>query len=107
MFNLTALEQLAEEDRLSGVNLWSYKAQNGASIRAALDYLLPYAEGTKQWTHQALNGVDPDSLTAPLLLAAMHYHDAGYLEDAKKVAKNPNAETLLLQAQVEAMLQAR
>jgi hypothetical protein len=107
VFNLTALEQLAQEDRLTGVNLWSYKAQNGASIRAALDYLLPYAEGTKQWTHQALNGVDPDSLTAPLLLAAVHYHDAGYLEDAKKVEKNPNAETLLLQAQAEGMLQAR
>jgi hypothetical protein len=105
VFNLTALEQLAEEDRLTGVNLWTYKAQNGASIRAALDYLLPYAEGEKKWTHEALNGVDPNSLTDPLLLAAMNYHDAGYLEDAKKVEKNPDAETLLLQAQAEEMLQ--
>jgi len=104
VFNLTALEQLAEEDRLAGVNLWTYRAPDGASIRAALDYLLPYAEGDKKWTHEALNGVDPNSLTEPLLLAAINYHDAAYLEDAKKLEKTPHAETLLLQAQAEKML---
>lgn len=104
VFNLAALEQLAEEDRLTGVNLWTYRAPNGASIRAALDYLLPYAEGEKKWTHEALNGVDPSSLTDPLLLAAVHYHNAGYLEAAKKVEKNPGAETLLLQAHAEEVL---
>jgi hypothetical protein len=107
VFNLDALEQLAEEDRLAGVDLWAYQAKNGASIRAALDYLLPYAEGGKKWTHEALNGVDPESLTEPLLLAAMHYHNAGYLEDAKKFEKKPDAGTLLLQAQAEEMLQGR
>jgi hypothetical protein len=106
-FNLDALEQLAEEDRLTGVNLWNYKAKDGASIRAALDYLLPYALDEKKWTHEALNGVDPNDLTEPLLLAAMHYRDADYLEDAKKFEKHPDAETLLLQAQAEAMLGPR
>jgi hypothetical protein len=103
-FNLDALEQLAQEDRLTGVNLWRYKAKDGASIRAALDYLLPYALGEKKWTHEALNGVDPNDLTEPLLLAAMHYRDADYLDDAKKFEKHQGAETLLLQAQAEAML---
>lgn len=107
VFNLDALEDLAQEDRLAGVNLWNYKAKDGGSIRAALDYLLPYAEGEKKWTHEALNGVDPNSLTQPLLLAALHYHDAAYLEDAKKVEKDPDAETLLLQAQAEQMLKTR
>ncbi|HVU44956.1 MAG TPA: alginate lyase family protein [Terracidiphilus sp.] len=104
VFNLDALEELAQEDRLTGVDLWSYKAQNGASIRAALDYLLPYAKGEEKWTHAALNGVDASSLTEPLLLAALHYRDASYLEDAKKFEKSPNAETMLLQARVEEAL---
>ncbi|MGA7339943.1 MAG: alginate lyase family protein [Terracidiphilus sp.] len=104
VFNLDALERLAEEDRLTGVDLWSYRAQNGASIRAALDYLLPYAEGEKKWTHEALNGVDPDSLTEPLLLAALNYRDREYLKDAEKFEKAPHAETLLLQAQAEETL---
>ena len=102
VFNLTALEWLAVESRLVSIDLWSYHADNGASIRAALDYLLPYADGTKKWTYQALNGVEGDSLTEPLLLAAINYHNPEYLSDAKKLEKKPGAETLLLQAQAEA-----
>ena len=107
VFNLDALERLAVEARLASVDLWSYRAANGASIRAALDYLLPYAEGTKKWTHEALNGVQGDSLTEPLLLAALHYHDPAYLKAAEKLEKHPGAEILLLQAQVEQELAAR
>jgi hypothetical protein len=107
VFNLDALERLAEEDRSTGVNLWSYKSKDGGSIRAALDYLLPYAQGEKKWTHQALNGVDPDSLTEPLLLAALNYRDTDYLQDAEKLEKNPDAEILLLQAQAEEVLRTR
>jgi len=104
VFNLDALEELAQLDRLTGVDLWSYKAQNGASIQAALDFLLPYAKNEKKWTHEALNGVDASSLTEPLLLAALHYHDANYLADAKRFEKNPNAVTMLLQEEVEESL---
>jgi hypothetical protein len=107
VFNLDALSRLAEEDRTTGVNLWSYKSKDGGSIRAALDYLLPYAEGEKKWEHEALNGVDPDSLTEPLLLAALNYRSADYLQDAKKLEKKPDAEILLLQAQAEDALGAR
>jgi hypothetical protein len=107
VFNLDALERLAEEDRMTGVDLWSYRSKDGASIRAALDYLLPYAEGEKKWTHEALNGVDPDSLTEPLLLAALNYHNPDYLKDAEKLEKHPDAETLLLQAQTEGTLGSR
>lgn len=107
VFNLDALCRLAAEARLADVNLWSYRAPNGASIRSALDYLLPYAEGQKQWTHKALNGVDGASLTEPLLLAALNYHEPAYLAAAKKVEKDPSAELLLLQAQVEQALSAR
>ena len=106
VFNLDALSRLAEEDRTTGVDLWSYRSDNGASIRAALDYLLPYAQGGKKWEHQALNGVDPDSLTEPLLLAALNYRSTDYLQDAKKLEKKPDAEILLLQAQAEDALQA-
>jgi hypothetical protein len=107
VFNLDALSRLAEEDRLIGIDLWSYKSKDGASIRVALDYLLPYAEGEKQWTHQALNGVDSDSLTEPLLLAALNYHSTDYLKDAEKLERHPDAETLLLQAQVQDLLHAQ
>lgn len=107
VFNLDALCRLAEEARLTGIDLWSYRSPDGGSIRAALEYLLPYAEGEKRWTYKALNGVEGDSLTEPLLLAALNYHNAVYLAAAKKLERNPGAEILLLQAETEMKLEAR
>jgi len=104
VFNLTALEWLAVESRQAGVDLWSYRSPEGASIRVDLDYLLPYAEGAKTWTHQAINGVDGGSLVEPLLLAAMNCHDAAYLAAAQKLGNHSDAETLLLEAEAEQML---
>jgi hypothetical protein len=103
VFNLDALMRLAREAQIVGVDLWGYRSENGASIRAALDYLLPYAEGTKKWTYQAIHGVQADSLTEPLLLAALNYHNPAYLEAAKRLEKKPGAEILLLQEQAEQM----
>jgi len=101
VFNLDALVRLAEEAKKVNVDLWGYKADDGASIRAALDFLAPYALGEKTWTYKALNGVEGDSLTEPLLLAAANYRSAAYLAAAKKLEKKPSAEMLLLQARAE------
>jgi len=104
VFNLTALEWLAVEAQHADVDLWGYRAANGASIRTDLEYLLPYAEGEKQWTHKAINGVDGGSLVEPLLLAAIHYRDRGFLEAADKLEKHADAEVLILQQQAESAL---
>ncbi|HET8637836.1 MAG TPA: alginate lyase family protein, partial [Acidobacteriaceae bacterium] len=97
VFNLSALMLLAQESQMAGVDLWDYRAPDGASIRAALNYLLPYAEGPKKWTHQNLNGLHPSGLTIPLLRAAEHYHDSAYLRYAEKLENKPTAEVLLLE----------
>jgi len=97
VFNLTALMHLAQEAQIAGVNLWNYRAEDGSSLRAALNYLLPYARGSKKWTYRNLNGLESDSLTTPLLIAAAHYHSPSYLEMAKKLEQTPTAEVLLLE----------
>jgi hypothetical protein len=107
VFNLTALMRLAQEARLAGVDLWSYRADDGASLRGALDYLLPYAEGSKKWTSESLNGIESDSLAEPLLRAALNDHSPAYLQDAKKVEKTPSAEVLLLEEQARETLASR
>ncbi len=43
-----ALAQLAEN---VGVDLWNYKTPDGKSLKKAYQWLLPYAEGHKPWTH--------------------------------------------------------
>lgn len=107
VFNLTALMHLAQEGQYVGTDIWRYRAPDGGSIRAALDFLLPCALGQKVWTYKSLNGVEGDSLTQPLLLSAIAYHDAAYLNDALKLEKHPNAETLLLQRDAQQALAAK
>jgi len=102
VFNLTALIRLAQEAKAVDVDLWGYRAKDGGSIRAALDYLLPYAEGSKKWTYQSLNGIESGSLTEPLLLAAVNFRSTAYLESAKKLEKKPTAETMLLLQEAQA-----
>lgn len=104
VFNLDALMRLAQEAGHVDVDLWSYRAPDGGSIRGALEYLLPFVEGKKQWTHEAINGVDPDMLTEPLLLAAIHYKDPEYLKLASQFEKQKGAASLLLRAEAEAQL---
>ncbi len=104
VFNLDALMRLAQEADAVGVNLWSYRAPDGGSIRAALDYLAPFAEKKKEWKHEAINGVDANLLTEPLLLAAIHYKDADYLKLAEQFEKSPDVATRLLMAEAQEML---
>ncbi len=104
VFNLLALMRLAQEAQFVGVDLWSYRADDGASLRGALDYLLPYAEGSKKWTHESLNGIESDSLAEPLLRAALNDHSPAYLQAAKKLDKSPSAEVLLLEEQAREAL---
>ena len=107
VFNLDALMRLAQEADHTGVNLWSYRAPNGASIRAALGYLVPFAAGKEKWTREAINGLDPSLLTEPLLLAAIHFQDPDYLKLAAQFEKNPDLDTRLLQAEAQEMPSAR
>lgn len=104
VFNLDALMRLAQEADMVGVDLWDYRTPDGGSTRAALDYLIPFAEKKKEWTHEAINGVDGSLLAEPLLLGAIHWKDAAYLKLAQQVEKSPDVETRLLRAQAEELL---
>lgn len=106
VFNLMALMRLAQEGQRVGVDLWDYRAPDGASIRAALNFLLPYAMGEKQWPYRSLNGVESGALAEPLLLAAIDYHSSDYLNDAEKLEKHPAPDVLLLQQDAQEKLSA-
>ena len=97
VFNLQALMRLASMAQTVGVDMWSYRAEDGASIRLALDYLLPFADKQEKWSHEDIEGMSPDSLQAPLLMAALHYRDAAYEAAAIKMKGKDDAKILLLE----------
>jgi hypothetical protein len=52
-FNVRAMFDLALLGEFAGVDLWHYEAPNGASIRKALDFLVPFAEDPKKpWPYE-------------------------------------------------------
>jgi len=63
-FNVEALSRLAEMGRQVGVDLWSYQAPQGGSLRRAVDHIAPYVDPQKQktWPGQQLDEESLDNL---------------------------------------------
>jgi hypothetical protein len=85
--NLDGLMQLARLAENVGVDLWSYKAKDGRSIRAALEYLFPYAIEGRQWTYQQIEGFNAKSFFPLMRRAAIHYQDPKFKAAELKVPK--------------------
>jgi hypothetical protein len=77
------LARLADE---VGSDLWHYETKDGRSIRGALDYLVPFADGTKQWPYPQIAPFETDGLAALLRQAAVVWKADRYLVLADRVA---------------------
>lgn len=55
IFNLEAFVSMAVMGRHVGVDLWQYTSPTGGSIKAALNYMAPYADETKAWPFQQID----------------------------------------------------
>lgn len=96
-FSLQALTQLATFGDEVGVDLWNFKTADGRSIRAAVDFLEPYAAGEKKWDYQQIGGFHAGAMVPTLLRASAAYHDPKYAALAQQIGLDTNdVETLLL-----------
>lgn len=96
--NLRGFLHLANLGEKVGINLWDFKTADGRSIKAAIDYLLPYASKEKEWNFQQLGNMDEaiENVKIDFLMAAEATENDKYRQIAASV-KNPenNLETLL------------
>jgi hypothetical protein len=99
LFNVVAIARLAELSDAAGVDLWRFTAANGACMRAAIDYLLPYLNGTQKWTGLPAKPEELASMRLPLLLASIHYADPKYQTVARHLGP-ASAQILLFEAQI-------
>jgi hypothetical protein len=76
--NLRGLISLAQLGDKYGVDLWHYETADGRSIRKALDCLVAFANGEREWLPGRSGEPSLQSLAAPLGLAALKYSDARY-----------------------------
>ena len=77
-FALDGLFRLAQLGEQVGVDLWHYRTEDGRSIRAALDWLLPFATGKQPWAHKQISPQDFRPFVHLLRQAARAYHEPAY-----------------------------
>jgi hypothetical protein len=98
IMNIEGLTTLAALGDRVGVDLWREHTADGRSIRKALDWLIPYATGAKDWTYQQIIEIRPTGLCIPLRRAASAYHEPAYEQAIVKLiaASGEPDETLEL-----------
>ncbi|HXO77658.1 MAG TPA: alginate lyase family protein, partial [Puia sp.] len=84
-YNLRAFFTLAQLASHTGMDLWSYTNSQHAGIRIALDWLTPYAVGSRKWEYQEISGYNKDDIYPLLLQAYGIYNDPAYLTAAKLI----------------------
>ena len=100
-FNVDALTRLAVMGDQLGVDLWHYQAPSGGSIRAAINYLLPFALNDQHWNHAEIEGFDGDALTVTVLRGAVYLGDAPYVQAAGRLKGKQTAESLILRSRIK------
>lgn len=87
IFNLEAMFNAAAIADKLGIDLWNYESPDKRSIRKALDWLVPFATGEKQWPYQQLSALQPEKLAPLLRHAAPQYRDSAYEKILSKFPK--------------------
>ena len=86
LFNLEALFRLAKIGEIVGIDLWSYKAQDGRSIQTALDFALPFASGNQEWPFEQITDFKTEKSYPLLYVAALEYKDEKYKNAYENIA---------------------
>jgi hypothetical protein len=74
-FNLEAHLRLARYGEQVGVDYWNIK-QDGRSLRAGIDFLLPYLKDPQSWPYKDLKGVTFNEMLPVVLQSARAWPDA-------------------------------
>lgn len=85
IYNLQAFVRLAKLAEQVDVDLWGYESADGRSIRAAIDYLLPYALAPETWPHKQIKDIHTGGLANILAEAARVYGDERYSAAAARL----------------------
>ena len=94
---MLALARLADLSEHTGVDLWRHKTTDGRSIRAALDFLVPYlGKEPKPWTLQQIHESKPDEVLPVLRSAALAYGDDRYESLLKEYSDHRSKRLQLL-----------
>ncbi|MFJ6023115.1 alginate lyase family protein [Brevundimonas sp. NPDC092305] len=90
-WTLTAAFDLADLGRCVGVDLWSYRTEDGRSLRAAADFLAPWAGREQEWRWRELDKTETLGLYEVFQRAAWAWNEPSFAQKAALYAGR-NAE---------------
>lgn len=90
-WTLTAAFDLADEARCVGVDLWNYRSEDGRSLRAAVDFLVPWAGREQEWRWPELDKTETMGLYEVFQRAAWTWRHPDYAARAA-IYDDRNAE---------------
>jgi hypothetical protein len=85
VMNLDGWFTVAKLAEQSNVDLWNFRTADGRSLRAALDYLVPFAGGGAAWPHRQITPLEWDGLIHLLDQAATVWHADQYMALAERL----------------------
>jgi hypothetical protein len=86
MFDLATLAARLETD------LWRWRPDGGGDLRAALDYMLPYAADGKKWPHKQITTFNPQRVADSLRRAALVYAQPRYEAACRRALADAKAD---------------
>jgi hypothetical protein len=69
------------------VDLWRFRTEDGRGIRTALDWLLPFTAGEKEWQYPQITKLSGGQLAPLLRRAANAYGEPRYEQTARRLSK--------------------
>jgi hypothetical protein len=84
-FNLTAFFHLATLGERLGVDLWTYRAPDGRSLRQGLAFMIPFALGERKWPEAQITEWRPGAIHPLLRRAAVVWKEPRYREIAEQI----------------------
>ncbi len=88
LFNIEPFARLAELGRHVGVDLWRYKAPNGASLLQAVRFVSPYFDTTVVWSGKEVTPAHPEEFLRTVRQAATVYQDSGIDAALQRMPRN-------------------
>jgi len=85
IFNLRAFLDLAKIGERVGVDLYRFRTSDGRSLRAAVDWMVPFAAGERKWGHQQITPFRPEAIHPVLRRAAHGFREPRYAALAQKI----------------------
>jgi hypothetical protein len=89
VMNLRGMFELAMLGRHVGVDLWNFQTDDGRSLRRALEWLVPYATGEKDWDHRQIHPLDSSKLVPLLRRASIAWQEPRFERLGQQIGYDP------------------